>query len=361
MMPQHGYLAPSLQEGLVSSANSHTMESPGDLSVKASSWRPGATECPAQQRAYIQRSPASFAEEPHEAENSVRNDLLLSSFGLTTTTVTGTTVTSAGETHCSETAHCKDDASFGSCDDEGLDDSASKVMARLRPARGAPAAINVVQPTFDMEEPQAEPAPGIYPRPQSGLAGRALRTCERSDREVERARRQMCDASAGTCGPMPSWVMDQLEEQKAPRNAGCRRPNPKRVASAGRLRGAFTEAAVAPATAVASVLSGMLAEKAQGLRPGTASCSRQLAPASRSASTGLLSSTLAQKASGMRPGTAPGSRGARSAANLRPSSSPMVRTAADAGAASKPLVRIMSMPVVRALGAAIADAQRDAP
>lgn len=374
MMPQHGYLAPSLQEGLVLSANSQTMESPRNLSVKASTWRPGATECPAQQRGHIHHSPPSFAGEPRDDENSFRNDLLLSSWGLGTsgTTVTGTTVVSVGGTHCSEaglsaenelppshaTADCKAITSFGSCDDEGLDDAATKVIARLRPARGAPAAVNVVQPTFDVEEPQAEPAPGIHPRPQSGLAGRALRSCDRRDREVERARRQMCDASAGTCGPMPSWVMDQLEEQKAPRNAGCRHTNPKRVASAGRLRGAFTEASVTPANAVAGVLSGMLAEKGTGLRPATASGSRQLVPASRCASAGLLSSTLAQKTSGVRPGTAPGSRGARSAA--RPSSSPMVRTVADAGAASKPLVRIMSMPVVKALGAALADAQREA-
>merc|ERR1719215_1010982 len=154
--------------------------------------------------------------------------------------------------------------------------------------------------------------------------------------------------------------MDQLDEQRAHRNAGCRPSNLKRVASAGRLRGALTEAAVGPGTAVDSVLSGVMAEKAPGVRPGTASGTRPLAPASRSASTGLLSSALAQKASGMRPVTAPGSRGARSAAKTRPNSSPMVRTAADAGAASKPLVRIMSMPVVQALGAALADAQRDA-
>merc|ERR1711871_1360438 len=217
--------------------------------------------------------------------------------------MTGTTTASTGEVHRSgtgfslntEKASPKEDdqcSSFASSDD-GLDDSGAKVMAKLRPARGVTTTVNVVW--NDVEEPQAEPAPRNQ-RPQSGVAGRALRCCERRDREVERVRRLMCDGSAGSSGPIPTWVMDQLEEQRAPRAAGGRHtkadaktgtgPQPlKRVASAGRLRGAFTEASLTPGNAASGILSGVLADKAPVARPSTATGLRS----STSTATGLPS------------------------------------------------------------------------
>lgn len=374
-MTPHGYLPSSLQERSPSANESpYPPQSPyDDLLIKASTWRPEATECPAQgrpQSAALWRSPSPKILETslYEDDSSGRNDLLSGSLGFGMG-MTGTTVASAGEMHRSDTGlsslaeKARSPSPMEDSDDVGLDDSAAKVIARLRPARGSVSAMNTVQQTFDVEEPQAEPAPRNQ-RPQSGMAGRALRTCEKRDREVERARRQMCEASAGSCGPVPTFVMDQLAEQKAPRNAGGRHtkadvragpgPQPlKRGASAGRLRGSFTEAALAPATAATGILSGVMAGKAPatGVRPGTAPRGRQVGA---SASTG----TLTEKMSALRPGTAPGSRGASAGAKMRPSSSPMVRTAADGGSPSKPLVRITSMPAVKASGSANSDQQR---
>jgi hypothetical protein len=370
MMTPHGYLPPpsSLQE-----ASAGTAESQYDLLVKASSWRPEATECPARGRprsAALWRSPSPKILETsmYEDDSTGKNDLLSGSFGMTAASL-GTTAASAGEMHRSDSAgsqveKARSPSPMEDCEDVGLDDSAAKVIARLRPIRGGVAAMNTVQPSFDVEEPQAEPAPRNQ-RPQSGsMAGRALRTCEKRDREVERARRQMCEATAGSCGPVPTFVMDQIAEQKAPRNAGGRHtkadvrsgPGPKplrRGASAGALRGSFTEASVTPASASSGILSGVMAGKAPAtmVRPGTA-------PRGRQVGTSSATGSLTEKMSGLRPGTAPGSRGPSAGAQMRPSSSPMVRTAADGGAPSKPLVRITSMPAVKASGSANSDQQR---
>mmetsp|Transcript_73130 Transcript_73130/g.158680 ORF Transcript_73130/g.158680 Transcript_73130/m.158680 type:complete len:220 (+) Transcript_73130:161-820(+) len=139
----------------------------------------------------------------------------------------------------------------------------------------------------DAEEPQAEPAPCATPvamgqrrrrtvsapfssLPLESAAARAL-----ADRDVERARQQLCDGAIE--GPMPTWVWEKHQEKRANRPIGGRhtsaliRPDKKkaaehRAASAGRSRPLSHAGA-----------SGLGADDV--LRPGSAGSSAPTLPA----------------------------------------------------------------------------------
>jgi len=246
-LPQHGYIAPSSERGSPSRGQSPSCDT--DLAVEARSWRPGVLECPGHapiQSGSLHRSTSPLNREASSQEDDTHNfrgskqmsPSRPASGKVTSFSQTGTTAASTGDLlsfHRSDMGlGSLAENSLGSLshgpeeeDDFELDDAAARVIARLRPARGNAVTMNVVQPTFDIEEPQEEPAPSFQAgaslqRPQSGCMPRGLKGYDRRDREVERARRQMCDTSAGTSGPMPTWIIDQVAEDRRPRTAGGR-------------------------------------------------------------------------------------------------------------------------------------------
>lgn len=306
---QHGYIPPSAR-GSPSRGNSPTrdaqQEAVVDLSVNARSWQPDVFECPQSRPRSSSRqrdiSPTIREDPSHEDDRSSRqpspSGAMISREQVgKSMSLTGTTLASSGDWHRVDKGLVSvTDKNVPSSVHEpeedpmtGLDEAGAKVIARLRPTRGGSVTTPVVQPTLDIEEPQAEPAPSCQvvnglPRPWSGFSGRGLKGYDRRDREVERARRQMCDSSSRNCGPMPTWTVEQAAENQRPRTAGGRHTKApqalKRVASAGKLRSAPAHNGVLSSSASAGAIGTGLPSGLLAPRPGTA-------PGSRSATTGV--------------------------------------------------------------------------